>query len=52
MLLLSLLMWSTFFAPIAKLRKLNFALRFLLIFTAPVIRALALGAVEFYKSFL
>ena len=30
-----------FAAPVAKLRKLNFALYFLLIFTAPIIRPLA-----------
>ena len=39
-------------APIAKLRKFNFALYFLSIFLAPIIRALADGAVEFYEAVL
>lgn len=40
------------FAPLAKLLELNFALHFFLVLFAPVIRAFALGTVEFYEAVL
>lgn len=39
-------------APLAKLLELNLALNFLFIFLAPVIRAFALGTIEFEKAVL
>jgi hypothetical protein len=51
-LLLRLLVDRLLPAPIAKFLELYFSLHFLFIFFGPIIRPLAFGAVEFYKSFL
>ena len=45
-------MLCLFAAPVAKLRKLNFALYFLLVFSAPVVNALARGTLKFNKIWL
>ena len=51
-LLLGLFVLGALGAPMTKLLERNFALYFLFILLAPIIRALADGAVEFYEAIL
>ena len=51
-LLFCFFMHGALHAPLAKFIELDLALNFLLVLLAPIIRALALGAIEFYKTVL
>ena len=45
-------MRQVFFTPLTPLLELDFTLDFLLVLLAPVVGALALAAVQFYKAVL